>query len=574
MKYFINILGLSFFLVFISACKTPVATEKKQQTSTIKQSKEFEEAFYAATKARILENFEEAQKLYAECIKINPNSDAALYELSKLRIQTKNFKEALDLIKKAIKIDDSNIWYKITYAEVLSKMGDFAGSADVYEEITKRNPERVDYYYDWANTLLMAQKLNDAIKVYNKIESLIGITEEVSLQKEKIFLNIRKYDAAIDEIKKLSDNSPNDFRYLGMLAELYMATKKTDEAKTIYEKIITVDPNNGMALISLAEYYFQTDKEKSNDYLRKSFACVDLEIDIKMKILLDMYSMSEKDISLKNQAFELAEIMAKSHPDDPKSYSILGDFYYRDKNLNKAKENFEQVIKLDSSKYVVWEQLLIIYSEQNDFANMAEKSKIAMELFPIQPLPCFFNGIANIQLKEYTKAISALNTGKSFVVDNDKLLAEFYSNLGEAYNKTKQYKESDEYYEKSLVKNSNNTFVLNNYSYYLSLRGENLDKALEMAEKATKLSPNEGTFEDTFGWVYYKKGDFENAEKWIKKAMDNGGKNDASVVEHYGDILFKLKKVNEALDMWIKAKSLGEGSEFLNQKIELKKLIE
>ena len=453
-------------------------------------------------------------------------------------------------------------------------MGNFSGSADIYEDITKRNPDRIDYYYDWANTLLMAQKLNEAIKVYDKIEAIIGITEEISLQKEKIYLNIRKYDAAISEVKKLSDNSPNDYRFLGMLAELYMATKKDEQAKVIYEKILKIQPNNGMALISLAEYYLQRDPEKSNFYLDKSFECTDLEIDIKMKILLDMYSLSEKDSTLRAQSYNLANTMVKVHPNDPKSYSILGDFYYRDKDLKNAIINFEKVIELDNSKYIVWEQLLIIYSELYDFESMAVKSKDAIELFPIQPLPYFFNGLANIQKKNYAEAIKSLNQGKSLVVDNPKLLSEYYSNLGEAYHKLMQYKESDEYYEKSLVENPNNSFVLNNYSYYLSLRNEKLDKALEMSEKANKLAPNNATFQDTYAWVLYKKGDYTNAQKWIIKSIENGGAVDSSIVEHYGDILFKLNNEKEALENWLKASQLGEGSELLKQKIEQKKLIE
>ena len=198
-----------------------------------------------------------------------------------------------------------------------------------------------------------------------------------------------------------------------------------------------------------------------------------------------------------------------------------------------------------------------------------------MEIFPDQPVVYFFNGIANIQKKNFAEAISSLNTGVKMVVDNKNLEGQFYTNLGDAYNELKDYVKSDENYEKALSLNPNDANVLNNYAYYLSIREVNLDKAEQMSRQSNELEPTQASYQDTYGWIMYKMNKLDDAKIWIEKSISNGAVNSAAVLEHYGDILFKLGDTARAFENWQKAKEAGEGaSEFLDKKILEKKLFE
>jgi tetratricopeptide (TPR) repeat protein len=115
---------------------------------------------------------------------------------------------------------------------------------------------------------------------------------------------------------------------------------------------------------------------------------------------------------------------------------------------------------------------------------------------------------------------------------------------------------------------------MNNYSYYLSLRGENLEKAEAMAKKANEIEPGNSSFEDTYAWVLYKLGKYDEAKVWIEKAVKSNKSNSAVILEHYGDILYKLNMYEDAFKLWEKATNAGEGSEYLKQKIKDKKLYE
>jgi tetratricopeptide (TPR) repeat protein len=116
--------------------------------------------------------------------------------------------------------------------------------------------------------------------------------------------------------------------------------------------------------------------------------------------------------------------------------------------------------------------------------------------------------------------------------------------------------------------------VLNNYAYYLALRGEKLDEALKMSEKSNVLSPNNAAYEDTYGWVLYKLGRYADAKEWVGKALQHGGNADGTVLEHYGDILFQFGDVNGAVEAWTKAKALNVDSETIEKKIADRRLYE
>ena len=88
------------------------------------------------------------------------------------------------------------------------------------------------------------------------------------------------------------------------------------------------------------------------------------------------------------------------------------------------------------------------------------------------------------------------------------------------------------------------------------------------------IVPNNSSYQDTYGWVLYKLGRFDDAKIWINKAIESGGKANDVIMEHYGDVLYKLGDKENALQFWIKAKEAGKGSEFLDKKVADKKLYE
>jgi tetratricopeptide (TPR) repeat protein len=229
---------------------------------------------------------------------------------------------------------------------------------------------------------------------------------------------------------------------------------------------------------------------------------------------------------------------------------------------------------LDKSKYEIYNQILIIDSQLNKADDMLKHSNTAIELFPNQPLPYLLNGMATVQNKDYTKAIEVYSKGVEYVVQNKTLKGQFYANLGDAYYQQKMFQQSDSCYDKALLLNPNDSYVLNNYSYYLSLRKEKLDQAEKMSKKSLDLEPNNSNFFDTYAWILYGQKKYDEAKLWMEKALEKDGYKNSVLIEHYGDILYRLNDKEKAFEFWEKAKKTGKTSDVLEKKISQKTLIE
>ncbi len=551
--------------------------ESKKETTKLSDREriQFEMLFFNANKEKMLGNYDLAETYYSQALRIDPASATTMYELANIYSFQNNKNQALFYSKKAANLEPTNVWFMLLYADCLKNSRQLTEAAKVYEKLVKQNPENIDFYYELASTYLYLNKPQEAVRVYDNIEKQMGITDEVSVQKVKIYKAVKNYDKAIEEIKKLIKHNPKEAKNYGILGELYQDKGQPEKALEAYKELLKMDPNNAYVHLSLADYYrSQKENEKAFDEIKIAFKSKDLDIDTKVKILLSYYSITEVYHDLKPDADDLCRIMVQVHPEEAKAYSMYGDFLYRDKNYEEARIQFRKAIALDKDKYAIWNQLLIINSELNDNISLEKESKEAIELFPNQALPYFFNGSAKIQLKKYQEAVESLSEGKEFVIGNPLLLAQFYANLGDCYNQLKKYKESDESYDKALQLDPNNTYVLNNYAYYLSLRKTNLEKAETMSKKTNDLDPNSSSYQDTYGWVLYQQKKYAEAKIWIGKAIDNGGKNNGTLLEHYGDILYQLGSTDEALLYWENAKKVGGGSELLNKKIADKRIYE
>lgn len=570
------------FSVALFSCKGSKQSSKSAANKSESESKLFTKHdidvnhyFVSANKEKLLGNTEDAIRLFKKCLQIDPNNAAAAYELSIIALNANDFQNAELYSRKAYTLNPDNEWYAIIFVESLQRNKKPGEAIKIYQKLIKNLPDRTDIYYDFADCYLRMNKPVDAIEIYNELEKKIGINAELSLQKEKIYVRMGKLEKAVEEINKLIATAPDEAKYYGILAELYAANNRDVEAVDTYQKALKMDPDNAYINLSLSEYYRQKrDYAKGFIYLEKAFNSEELDIDSKVKILLSYYVVSEKSEELKSQSLSLCEMLIKAHPKDAKAYSIAGDFYYRDKKLEKAKEYFSKAVELDKSKYVIWNQLLIIESELQQFQEMIKHGKEAVELFPNEPTVYLLLGIAYLQEKNPAEALVVLNQGKNMIIDNKPLLGQFWANIGDAYYRTKQMNLSDEAYEEALKINPNDTYVLNNYAYYLSLRNEKLDKAEEMSKKSNEIDRDNASYNDTYGWILYALGKYEDAKLWLEKAIANGASENAVILEHLGDVQYKLKNTDIAMDYWIKAKKAGTGSDNLDRKINEKKLIE
>ena len=575
-----------FSLLVLASCKTGQkatasgkADKKKGQQAAVQLSNadqaKVTRLFFDAEKAKVIEDWDNALKNYSDVVAIDPNNADAHFQLTQVYMTLKKPQQAESEALAAVNLDAGNKWYLEALASVYMSEGKVKESTETFKALVDKFPGNPDYYLNLAFLYQKTNQIDAAIKVYDLFQKNFGIDENVIETKKDLYLRLNRLNDAINEVQKLVDAFPGETEYMLMLADLYRANKIKDKAVDIYKKILVIEPDNARALLAMSELGLQSgNTQESMDDLKKIFENPKVDIDTKIKILYPYLQFWDVKKDHKQDAFDLAEILTKTQPDQPKAWAIKGDLYYLDSQNDKALESYLKSLTLKQDIFQVWQQVMRIYNDKRDWASLAKTCSDAIEVFPNEPLAYLFKGGAELQLKEYEKAIKSFSKGEKMSADKDKLRAQFLADMGDAYHEMNKSAASDSSYEKALKIDPENAYVLNNYSYYLSERKVNLERAKEMSAYANKLEPDNNSFLDTYAWILFQLNDFTGAKEWQEKALKAGGDKSNTILEHYGDILFKLGQKDQAVDYWKKAKDAGANTPTLDRKISEQNYIE
>ncbi|MBL7944406.1 MAG: tetratricopeptide repeat protein [Flavobacteriales bacterium] len=564
--------AIAVVLLLLASCRsaqeTTVVTLPDGQQKSAPPDTRFADRFFEGQTALALKQPSKAYIAFEACLSVEPKSAAVHYELARLDTAMKNFSGAVQHMKTALTEDESNPWYHRLMAELYEAQGKWELAAKEYASVRKLNPLDPEALFGQADALLSAGKIQESIQVINEMEQTDGVSPEISIQKHQLYLQLNDAEKAGLELEKLAGAYPEDARYWGMCAQFYQRIGRTDKALSALEQLKLHNPENGEVHMQLSEFYAATgDDAKSLEELKLAFDSPDVSIDNKIGILLRYFSLTDFDPSQLSTAYELLDKAVAVHPSEAKAHSMYGDFLYRDNRLEEARTHYRQAVALDHTRSAIWTQLLVINAALEDYAALEKESARAMELFSLLPEYYYYNGIAHTRLGAYDRAISALNTGKELVVLDDTMLIQFYIVLGDAYRRAGQHDKSDNAMNEALKVNPDNPKVLNNYAYFLSLRGVRLDEAEKMIGRAMTMTPGEPAYLDTYAWVLYMQGKYPEALDAITKALAGMPKADAEVSEHYGDILYRNGRVDEAVEQWKSARALGISSPALEKKI-------
>lgn len=568
----IIISGLSLSMLSCKTAQQPVGAQPGQMQRIMVDERDRLEStaiLIEATRQKILGNWPQAVVLYYDAIKKDPRNDAALFELAKVHAMQGEFEDALKYAKRAAEIDPDNTYYLTVLADIYTLSNQTEQSIAIYRQLTSQHPRRVDFLMSQANTYIYSNRFNEAYETYQRIEEITGFSEEISLQKQKLLVEMGRIDEAMLEAEKLVLFFPDEPLFTELLSELYMETGQMEKARDLFERMLENDPENPMAHLMMADYYQEKgETQKAFESLKKAFVSPLLDTQSKGRIMYSFYNLSENNPEYLDQAIELCQILIELQPDDAEPYLIYGDFLARDQRLEEARDQFLLGAQRDPSNLPVWQQILILNNQLGDYDSMLEHSNMALEFFFEQPLLFLFNGLANLQLKHYEDAASSLEYGAAVVQNNRELSMQFYSMLGDTYHYLNDYAKSDQFYEKALKLDPQNATALNNYAYHLAVRKTRLEEAEVMATEANRLSPGISAFQDTMGWVFFQLGRYPEAKEWIGKAVQSAEEPSGTVLEHYGDVLFKLNQPEEALIFWKKALEVGDASDLLPKKIK------
>lgn len=560
-----------FLLINVSFVWAQEETNEPDTTSVSdKKDVSFETYYYDAINEKVKGNYAEAVELLRLALRFKPNNADVQFEISINYKKMADYKSAILFGENAARLNPENKWYWLNIAELYSAVGDSENTVKSYEKLLELDSK---FTVEYIKSVAMTGDVKLALKKVNEYLEKNNSTELLELKRDLLLAN-KHNEKAIRVTKKLISTNEYNEEYYVELSEIYMSLGKIKEAEKNIDVALKKIPNNPLLIKEKFKILIKKSLyDEAFSVLEKSFENKKITFNEKFGFVLEFVN-SNKDPEQTDRLIKLLEYWvdktgkAKIHP-------VIANLYMLQSNKEKALISFKKGFDQGYIELPILIEMLILEQELGRYDLLLVDSDKVLEIYPTQSVIYLFKALALNQIKYYDRSIEALETGLDFVVNNEKLKAEFYSMMADGYYNTNRLDTAFKKFEMAIYYDSENIVILNNYSYFLAENSRELDKALEMIKKVISVDGENYTYLDTMAWIYYKKGDFAKANSIFRDMITTRKIEDSDVLEHYGDVLFKLDKVDMAVENWEKAYKLSkDNSALLKEKIKRKSLID
>ena len=564
-----------------SAKKTSISSKNLAETVSKdllspEERRKFDYFFLEAVRLKEKGEADAAFEMYRHCLSIDPQSAVTLYELGKFYLYLGQPEKGEDFLRKAMAAEPGNYWYKETLAGYYQGKGEHLKSIEVLEEMAAQFPSRLEPLMALVDLYGRIKDYPKVIHSLDRLEKLDGKSEQISMEKFRMYLAMDDNEKAFSEIESLVKEYPYEMRYLTILGDVYMENGKEDEAFKTYQEVLAQEPGYAPAMLSLASYYEKTGQDSLyRVQLDGLLLNQKVESRTKVNIMRQLIMRSERSDRDSTRIVGLFDSMLAQEQENADVAMLAAQYLLSKRMDEKAKPVLWKVLELDPENKPARLQLLSFAISKEDLDEVIRICSPAVEYMPEALEFYYYWGIAHYQKEEHDEALEVFKKGvRQVTPDSEKtMVSDFYSIMGDLYHIKKMNVEAYAAYDSALVYKPDNIGALNNYAYYLSVERKNLDKAEEMSYKTVKAEPTNNTYLDTYAWILFEKGKYVEARIYIDQAMQNGGDKSSVVVEHCGDIYYKNGEAEKALEYWKQAEKLAaEPTENESEKRDEKEL--
>lgn len=580
-KRVLHILALAFAAVacHVAAVSSVLGSKDKAavnaDTLTYEQDSLFGERFLSALRQREKGNADSSMMLIDSCLRINPRSAVAHY----MRADYFADKDSVDLafshLETAARLAPDNDTYQERLAQMSLGMGYFDKAIDTYERLYQAHRDRDDVVAILVRLYGRQKKYDKMLDAIRRLEEMDGQSDQLSLMRMNAYEMKGDAKGAYNTLKALADSHPNDPNFKLMLGNWLMQHKRMQEAYDIYSGVLKSEPDNAMAQSCLYDYYNGSGQDAlAKDMMNRLLFGKETPQETRVQFLRNAIQQNESTGGDSTNVVELFRKVQAVVPRDTTVAQLKAAYYTLRKFPKDSIDNaLAQLIQLQPDNADARVQLIQDKWASQDWKEIAALSEPGM-LYNPDFLPFyFFTGLSRYYLKDDKGALDALRKGTAFINDqsNTAIVAEIYSIMGEIYSANDLKKEAYAAYDSCLQYDPGNIGTLNNYAYYLSVDGVDLDRAEKMSAKAIAAEPKNATYLDTYAWILYRLGRYADAKIYIDQTLkfvsDSTSSN--TLYEHAADIYAALGDYGSAASFCEKAVKQGGDAKALEKKIRL-----
>ena len=523
-----------------------------QHKASRQQSKEstVTELYTEAIKHATIHRDTLSAKTTLEAIISRDSTYAPAYHL--LARLTREPKKLVEYTERAYLADTTNRHYLIAYAEALINGEEYEKAVPIYQKIVTHISEP-NHYRILAILLNSSHRTTEALEVLDLAEKHLGRDLWQEDLRKDFLLKTGQTQTAIARARKAVEEAPYVAAYYLMLAEIYGATRQDDLALETLHQAVRLDSTAVRPWLALCDFHKQ--RNNTGPYL-KALEFVFSNENVPLSSKINEWQSLANDMKSYRTFYPQYDALIKRlyiHNTDNKKVAIL---YYShlvaSGKIDQALVLSKQVVEQPSA--VVEDYLRVIELENHLERPDSVQRYInrAAEKFPKNIDIKHWQGVVASNNKEYEKAI-AIYTEALELAESDYMRSSLWGIIGNLEYERNELELSNKAYDKALKYDAENSMVLNNYAYHLSLQGVDLERALDMATRATTISQNNSVYLDTKAWVLYKLGRYAEAKKVMQQAISLNRTRSYEYPLHYGDILFALGEDFMAKTYWRKA---------------------
>jgi len=384
---------------------------------------------------------------------------------------------------------------------------------------------------------------------------------ELGLKLANLYIREQMYDSAESLYVYLESTFENKTEVLNGLGLLRLLKKDTASAITFFKTALVLDSTNSEAMNSIAQIHISRgeypeainyyEKMGENDYLSRFYH---------RRTLAMLYYYNKQYA----EAEEILQELLTENVDDYELHYYLGLVFAADDRLALAEMEFQKCIALKDTYVDAWLHLCYLALQQEQWDRALERARRFTERAPESaPAWRMYGYTLNIR-KQFREAIEILRKALTFNNSDPTVWFE----LGSAYERTGNIKKAVDAFRRVLKLRPDDDAAANYLGYMWAEQGKHLDSAKALLEMALEKKPENGAYLDSYGWIFYKMGNLEKAEKYILEAMQYI-QEDPIIYEHLGDIRAKKGDSQRAIEAYLKSIELGaENKDVLQQRID------
>lgn len=410
-------------------------------------SDEYQELFFEALKQKAIENYDRAVDALLKCIDIDDSKSVLYFELGKNYKHLKNFGEAEDAFKKAINKEPSNEWYLDELYDVYYQQRDYDKAIKTVKQLVKYHP---DYKEDLAALYLRIKKYNLALNILDELDSELGISVSRDRMRNQIYNATGRTKDRIENLEERVETSPDkEANYLALIYR-YSENGEKDKAFETAKTLLKVNPESQLVHLALYKFYLDdNDADQAVKSMKVVLKSSKIAADAKFKVLTDFIRFVGKNPEYEADLMDATALFSET--DNGKTNIEIAQFYLQKGNKPQALKYYETALQYEGDNFGVIRNVLLLYIDLEAYQKAAEKSSDAIDRFPAQPVLYLINGVALNNLNKPQKAIETLNDGIDYIIDDNKMLSDFYTQLSTAYSKTNNSKKAQEFAKKANI---------------------------------------------------------------------------------------------------------------------------